>query len=66
MALSIHDVLRALVRQDAAKLNDAQWTAEAYEAIDAHEQAAKPAEQGTTRPPIIIDPEVPVQQEAHP
>lgn len=37
--MTIHDVLRALVRGDAASLNSAQWVGQALATIDAHEAA---------------------------
>lgn len=41
--VSLHEVLRALVRGDRALLHDAEWVARAVQAIDEHEAATEPA-----------------------
>jgi hypothetical protein len=44
MALSIHDVLHAIVGGARELLNDAEWVAEAHKAIDQHaQQSERPA-----------------------
>lgn len=42
MAVTVHDVLRAIVRGDRV-LNDAGWQAEALDAIDADDPARRAA-----------------------
>lgn len=37
--LTLHDVLRAIVRGESALLNDAKWVVSALEAISTHENA---------------------------
>lgn len=37
--MTLHDVLRAIVRGEAALLNSAKWVEEALAAIDGHEAA---------------------------
>lgn len=43
MATTIHDVLRAIVGGESAKLNNVGWVADALEGIDKHEADSAPA-----------------------
>jgi hypothetical protein len=40
--MTLHDVLRTIVRGDGVLLNSAEWVAEALAAINAHEAASQP------------------------
>ena len=50
MAVSIHDILRALVGAASHKLNDAEWVAEALAGIDHDEKGTSPDEAAEDSP----------------